>query len=1041
MLIWLIAAAFAADEVTLDLADWLALKGEPKPPETSPWVDAAATERTVELRREGLGWAVTSRWTVIAPERSWEELELARGRFVNLVVTVDGRPAEVQDHDGAVMLETFLYGAHQVELRGHLDGDLLASGSLSLLPASAGRIVVADKALDVVLGGAVVPWVDGWFRSGAGPVALVERAIGVEDRPTLTLAQAAVGVTIGDADVTFHARVGWRVRQGHLDALRVAVPGAPADLQVEAPAGAQVERDGAYVIVTPSEPLTGAATVSLTWSQRLSGGDDERVALPHLDVPDAFRVERAVVVARDTDLETVPELSGGEVVAAARLPAWAADLWGGTPVVARMGEAAGAVSLTRFVPVEQPAIMVDVAEYTIGLSEEGRAVVQGSITLRNETASHLVLTLPPDWTLLAVQVDAQPRSASPQGDGSWRIALPRSVETVQGLLSFPVDIAAIGPSTDRWGRKVDAAIVLPTVNAPVAVRRVTLNLPRGWEPVAGEGDGVVAEFSEGKGLAYGFGAGVDEARAGAIYRDALQAWMENDFDRAQEQIDQLAAMGADNENVTRLQSNLSLIDDDSGDADESQAARRVRELALGRALEDEAAQSDAMRKADEALANGDYEVAEAELDKAKSIYGRLSKLQQKEDVSQDIVAEEVEKKAAELEGARNARMPARDIASSGSKSKPMADASILSELPPPEWYDSAVDGDAMGMNGQVFTVEGVSGGMSAGLLGGVAGAPAPVEDKPMDMKLAVAPTTPAPLAGPPPPVTTPPPPEPTKVVDLVEVTTGVQLTREFLERIPTGLSYQEVVGARAGQRGGRDPNMSGSASSEDRYMVDGATVTRPDSGTSGGDNSGVAASKDEGIGGDPDPVMGTFSTNFDYKSIEKEPRRSPSDPVRVTQAAPGTSRGPAKRSGSAPMPASERSDVSEVVVSGHAAGVKRPALAKPSPEPSVAYEEPMEIDFEEIDLGGELKSAPMGGLGLSGTGEGGGGMGYFAESEPPPPPPPPSAVGTFETLEVTATSATLVVPVLGETVRYQHLLLDTDDAAPILIRAHHLGRN
>lgn len=1040
MLIWLIAAAFAADEVTLDLADWLALKGEPKPPETSPWVDAAATERTVELRREGEGWAVTSRWTVISPERSWEELELARGRFVNLVVTVDGRAAEVQDRDGAVMLETFVYGAHQVELRGHLDGDLLASGSLSLLPAAAGRIIVADKALDVVLGGAVVPWVDGWYRSGAGEVTLAERPAGIEDRPTITLAQAAVGVTIGDADVTFHARIGWRVRQGHLDALRVAVPGAPADLQVEAPAGAQVERDGAYVVVTPSEPLTGAVTVSLTWSQRLAGGDNERVAVPHLDVPDAFRVERAVVVARDTDLETIPELSGGEVVAAARLPAWAGDLWGGTPVIARTGDAAGAVTVSRFVPMEQPAIMVDVAEYTVGLSEEGRAVVQGSITLRNETASHLVLTLPPDWTLLAVQVDAQPRSASPQGDGSWRIALPRSVETVQGLLSFPVDIAAIGPSTDRWGRKVDAAIVLPTVNAPVAVRRVTLNLPRGWEPVAGEGDGVVAEFSEGKGLAYGFGAGVDEARAGAIYRDALQAWMENDFDRAQEQIDQLTSMGADNENVTRLQSNLSLIDDDSGEADESQAARRVRELALGRALEDEAAQSDAMRKADEALANGDYEVAEAELSKAKSIYGRLSKLEQKEDVSQDIVAEEVEKKVAELEGARNARMPARDERgdSFGGKSKPMADASVLSELPPPpEWNDaSAADGDAMGMNGQVFTVESVSGGMSAGLMGGVAGAPAPVDDKPMDMKLAVAPTSPAPLAGPPPPVTTPRPPEPMAVVDTVEVTTGVQVTREFLERIPTGLSYQEVVRAR---RGGRNPNMSGGASSENQYMVDGATVTKPSSVASGGDNSGVEASKDEGVDGDYDPVMGTFSTNFDYKGIRKEHR--PSDPLRVTQAVPGTTRGPERRGSAPPPPPRGGAGVFVVAEDGEAASVTVPR-AKPSPEPSVAYEEPMEIDFEEISLGGELKSAPMGGLGLSGTGEGGGGVGYFAESEPPPPPPPPpSAVGTFETLEVTATSATLVVPVLGETVRYQHLLLDTDDAAPILIRAHHLGRN
>ncbi|HMV67317.1 MAG TPA: hypothetical protein PKA64_10735, partial [Myxococcota bacterium] len=44
-------------------------------------------------------------------------------------------------------------------------------------------------------------------------------------------------------------------------------------------------------------------------------------------------------------------------------------------------------------------------------------------------------------------------------------------------------------------------------------------------------------------------------------------------------------------------------------------------------------------------------------------------------------------------------------------------------------------------------------------------------------------------------------------------------------------------------------------------------------------------------------------------------------------------------------------------------------------------------------------------------------------------------VDAWEPLEVTATSASLVIPVLGETVRYQHLLLDADDDSPITLYA------
>ena len=82
-------------------------------------------------------------------------------------------------------------------------------------------------------------------------------------------------------------------------------------------------------------------------------------------------------------------------------------------------------------------------------------------------------------------------------------------------------------------------------------------------------------------------------------------------------------------------------------------------------------------------------------------------------------------------------------------------------------------------------------------------------------------------------------------VDVENTTRGEVLTKEFLQRIPAGRSYQSAVQQVAGVQGGvgGNPNMAGAAYNENTYMLDGATVT--------------------------DPVTGTFSLNFNYDAIQQ----------------------------------------------------------------------------------------------------------------------------------------------------------------------------
>ncbi len=80
-------------------------------------------------------------------------------------------------------------------------------------------------------------------------------------------------------------------------------------------------------------------------------------------------------------------------------------------------------------------------------------------------------------------------------------------------------------------------------------------------------------------------------------------------------------------------------------------------------------------------------------------------------------------------------------------------------------------------------------------------------------------------------------------VDVGDTTRSTVLTKDFLNRVPAGRSYQQAVQMTAGVSGGSNPNMAGGASNENTYMLDGANIT--------------------------DPVTGTFSTNFNFDAIQQ----------------------------------------------------------------------------------------------------------------------------------------------------------------------------
>ena len=649
--LWSSTAALAG-EVDLDGARWKALQ-PPEVPAAAPAPGPLVRGRDVRLETVDDGLRIEARWTLDAAESGWFEGALIDAGVHLESVTWNGRDADVATVDGKVRVVGQVTGRTEVVLRAVIPGDPARTAlPLNLLAAPRGSVRWDGDGVASVTSSEPVVKVGGEFWTGASALSVQMRP----DTPTaakqdLVLATAAVGLSVGDAEAQGQARLVWTVRQGKLDTVRFRVSGVGSDLQVTGANLRRWSRGGDVVTVELQESASAQISLLATWSAAVPAGSETSLVVPSAEPMDVFRVERSLQVSRDGDLEVIPDAAGWEAVAASQLPEWGEGLVQGTPVGAFTTSASGSaprVRLLRLELVEQPPVMVDVAQHTVVLTAHGRTLTRTLLEVRNERASHLRVVPPPGATFLGARVSGETAFPVVDAQEGWLLPLERSVETVEGLLSFTVEVILLGDEAD-WSKKEERSIPLPRVDASVAATRTTVHLPPGYESRLEEGEGTYVEaFSEGEGLTYGFGVGdVGAAQADDLYNQAVDAWMSNRFEEAQGYLDDLGGMGASNENLRRLQSNLDVVE---GRADTDDiASRRVKEQARARALEDERRLSEWERKADEEEKKGNYAEAEVYYKASLEVGKKLDKLEQKESVEQKAKNVELEQRLSSLE--------------------------------------------------------------------------------------------------------------------------------------------------------------------------------------------------------------------------------------------------------------------------------------------------------------------------------------------------------------------------------------------------------
>ena len=665
-----------------------------------------------------------------ALEPGWVDLAVTGGALAVSSARLDGRAVALADRQGgARWLTTELRGEHRLVVRGSV-ATPAASLDLPLPLASRARVEITEPGWDLELQGGI-PSPDGsvLLASSQRLAASWRPHAAPAPKPRVITVQSATAVSFDESGLEGHATLRYRVAHGSVEAVSFDITGQPDSVEVTGPAVLDHSVRGQRVTVRLARPMEGGFELQVAF-RTPPPGDDEAHPAPLVKPDGVFEHTGWFTAARADTAMLVPEpRSGLEAVPGSGLPEWATGLVPGTPVVsyALSGRSQSLdYRLLSYDPISAPPTVVDEARYQLAATSHGRVLMKARYTVRNDRNQYLRLQPPAGFEVLGVRVAGQVRQPVADGDSVY-IPLEKSVESLQGLISFPVDVYLLGDEAP-WDKKGNRSLQTPAVDAPVAYARWEVWLPVDveWDELSGLPRQVQDWTSSEHSLEYGRavetpdvadaggwdedeeeGRGIETVQASAsrrgprgrnkdaappsessssssikqdadedasleYFNQAYQAYNANDFETAQQYLEQSLQLDSGNASAQALLGNVQVVMGGSGgegQGDETQA-RRVRELARARAVDTELEQKEVQKKAEEALRAGDLEMAERELERLEEMTRDLSRFEQSESVEQQLLLEETAKQLDETRGKlakkQKSKAPVSTTATSGS---------------------------------------------------------------------------------------------------------------------------------------------------------------------------------------------------------------------------------------------------------------------------------------------------------------------------------------------------------------------------------------
>jgi hypothetical protein len=490
--------------VALTIADYLKLRdlANPRPvPLPPPPARATVSETAYELiAGEGLATG-TAELVIDVLDDGWVDVPLPASLFVRaarlgsrpLAIT-DGRQApDGSPEPGARRILLSHRGRSVVTLEVAVPiAETAGTEYIQLPPATGGLVRAAltvpraDVAI-VASGGAIIERAAEPAARRVTAHAALGQALGLSwsrtrettgaSQPPRLRGQLQHVIGLGEETALVTARVTIEVLRGGTSSFTLRVPDGLVVNQVQGAHVADWDIQGAALTIALLDRVDRQVAVIVSGEFRPPASG--RIEVPLLHLADAERESGAVAVevlgagevtrheARGLDPTDPGDL--GDLLSGRLSPAIVAFRYRGDRPDTQRGLV---LTLTRYAPQEVLLAAVDEARYRALVSEDGKALVEGRLGVRNNQRSFLALTLPGGATLWSVAVDGRPVRPGTGPKGSVLVPLPKrrgggdAPRVIVGLM-YADKAAAWGPSGE-W------RLTLPAIDLPVQQMGLTV---------------------------------------------------------------------------------------------------------------------------------------------------------------------------------------------------------------------------------------------------------------------------------------------------------------------------------------------------------------------------------------------------------------------------------------------------------------------------------------------------------------------------------------------------------------------------------------
>ncbi len=287
----------------------------------------------------------------------------------------------------------------------------------------------------------------------------------------------------GPGAVTVNAAFDVFITRGPADSLVLDLPAGADRVTVRGPDVRRVTGRGSSRTVHLRGAVRGRTRLSVGFEIPRRGGKG-KVALDYFGIRGAAQTAGQLIVSNSAGGELLEEEAERlEPEAFFGLPERLLALSPEKPLLAysmKRGKWRLVCDAVLASELPMPPTIVDTADHVIVIRADGNLMAKSTFQVRNNDRQFFRLGLPKGTKLTLALVDEKAVPVTPGKNGAFILPLQKSIATVGGLVSFPVEIVYIG-RTAGLGTRGDFELPIPRVDAPVAFTTCKLYVPKNFE--------------------------------------------------------------------------------------------------------------------------------------------------------------------------------------------------------------------------------------------------------------------------------------------------------------------------------------------------------------------------------------------------------------------------------------------------------------------------------------------------------------------------------------------------------------------------------